>query len=284
MLHLEWFTDEHLVRMLDIGQANALWRGAQGALADPTFRRRGDMKDPTELLESAPLFQSQPTAWPERWPEAWPTDLPVGDVMVSRIPSFPFAVLLCGASSFAQTATLGSGAVDPRPQIDSSKAHAWAGLVADFITNPRLTEWFPAAHTASRFKALVPEGSLKMGDGWGVASTGDLEKGIAGLEYELADGANASARVLWVTVYLPETDPDGVEVKPMVIAQLKRKLRSPWRGYPHPGGGFYWENRRALRIVRVRSETSLPTGDGTKREGVRWVAVHFGRVEGFEEP
>ena len=177
-----------------------------------------------------------------------------------------------------------SSAKDAAPPVDSSKAHAWASSVADFITNPRLTDWFPAANVADRFKTLVPAESLKAGSGWGVASLNSTQNGIAGLEYELADGANASARVLWVTIYLPATDPAGVPVQPKVIALLKRKLRAPWQGYPYPGNGFYWENHRALRIVRVQSETSLPMPDGTKREGGRWVTVHFGRVEGFGEP
>ena len=89
MLHLEWFTDAHLSAMLDTDQPNALSQGPKGTLAHPTFRRRGDLKDPTELLESLPLFKAEHTAWPEHWPEAWPDHLTLSNHILALAGKHP---------------------------------------------------------------------------------------------------------------------------------------------------------------------------------------------------
>ena len=67
MVHLEFFSDETRNMRLGYREKNQLSEGKPGTAAHPTFRRRSDMEDPTNLVESAPLWK--PPSYPETWPQ-----------------------------------------------------------------------------------------------------------------------------------------------------------------------------------------------------------------------
>jgi len=166
----------------------------------------------------------------------------------------------------------------------ASNAEAWATAVTDFVANPRLGDTFREADVAERFKTLIPPQSLVIDHNLGFGN--NSEKGIAGLEYDLNEVGNATtglAAISWLTIMMPKTDPDGVDVFPLVKALIKRKLLRPWRCYPDGNEGYYCEQRQSLSRITVELRTSIPEKDRTPNEGP-WVTIGFGRVEGFGEP
>ena len=190
-------------------------------------------------------------------------------------------IVLCAASGqHAHTQTTSSRKASAPP--DHSKAHAWAEAVTDFIADPRLLEAFPPGDVTKRFEALVPPASWKEE---GDYPEGNIQKGIARLRYELGDEDDGRATVSWVFIYMPRTDPDGVDVLSRVIASMKKKLRSPWVGYQHypSNGGYYWDQKKALLQVSIEPVDNIPDIDGKDRNG-SWVWVNFAHVEGFGKP
>ena len=69
MLHLEYFADTTRTAAINPLQKNALTQGPEGTPGHPTFQRRGDLQDPTTMLESAPLYKNTLEMWPETFPE-----------------------------------------------------------------------------------------------------------------------------------------------------------------------------------------------------------------------
>lgn len=183
----------------------------------------------------------------------------------------------------------------PRPKQkatakrDESKAAAWAETAVAFVANQHLLERFQATDSAQRFQPLVPPSSINrisggIGEDGGRLTTPNPQNGIIGLEYELASGSNGLAKVSWVDILLPRTDPDGVDVISRVMAAMKRKLRATaWKCIPYPDNGLTCNQERALLTVSVETEQSVPARDGTPNAGP-WVILSFGHVEGFVEP
>lgn len=165
---------------------------------------------------------------------------------------------------------------------DHSKARAWAEAVTDFLASPRILEPFEPDDVTKRLEALVPPTAFtEEGD----YAEGNIQKGVARLRYVL-DGNNGEKKIFGgVTIYMPRTDPDGVDVLTRVIACMKRKLHNPWVGYQRKptDGGYYWDNKKALLQLSIEPVDDIPEIDGKDRKG-SWVWVSFGRVEGFGQP
>jgi hypothetical protein len=194
----------------------------------------------------------------------------------------PFLLLfvwLYSSNSVSQV-TRGKTSVTP---VATSKAQAWAEAVTDFVADPRLCGTFREADVAQRLKALIPVASLTVDhDDSSLGFGQDPKKGIAGIGYSLAGVAGAPDLRMFeqISIYLPRTDPDGVDVLSQVTALMKRKLRPPWHGNPDPppGTGYYWvkgsRKQRIIPTVLVDIARSSPVDDGTPNEGP-WVEIRF---------
>ncbi len=65
MLHLELYTDVSRTAPLGRNLLNGLSQDQVSQPGHPSFDRRSDLKDPTELLESAQLYKASSGIWPE---------------------------------------------------------------------------------------------------------------------------------------------------------------------------------------------------------------------------
>ena len=201
--------------------------------------------------------------------------------MTGRLSTLLFVLL-----SFVALTTSGQTAKEHKTSVspDTSKAHAWAERVTNFVANPRLGDPFRAIEVAERFKPLIPVPSLHIINDV-VGSGSNPENGIVDFEYnldDLSDDKKGSVAISWLRIYLPRTDPDGVDVFSRVKSLMKQKLPRPWRFYVHPNQAYYWEQHHTFSTVDVELVPAHPNSDGPP-SSERWVAVEFGRVDSFEK-
>ena len=178
-------------------------------------------------------------------------------------------------------------------RTDTSKAHDWAEAVTDFITSKRILETFRTADVRERFKVLVPPEALVVygpgiGEDAGESFLGNQTKGVSRLDYTLSEEGDGLSQIGWVTIYMPKTDPDGIDVLSRVVASMKRKLRPPWVPIHKPGYAYYWHQTEALLSATVDTVDNMPDTNGGEPTGrsIRgsWVWVNFGHVPGFAFP
>jgi hypothetical protein len=170
------------------------------------------------------------------------------------------------------------------PSNHEAKADAWVSSVVSFISNPYFYRDFPQSKLEKHFAPLVPIIRSNVASSQHEAFGTNPDMGISWMRaaYGCSKG---KCRLEYSMFVMPQTDPAGTKLLPLLKSELEKRLRKPdWQLTAADQRGPFWRRGKTNETIDLSLDNfQSPTND-LPNNGP-WILLTAAKEEGnSEEP